>query len=136
MSVDTKALLNGQIDLITLANDLVTEYGTDRHDVEIKFTFMDDYFKINFTHKHPANWSTMTYFERSSWMDKNNPRSMGYHLGCKSDYKHVTTNTMTDLTLGCWGESVEIMESLLKKYGGYIMRSDSTDEWEAFGKEV
>ena len=131
MGVNTKALLNGKIDVMRLAKDLITEYGTDRNSVEVTFTHDDDFFQILFDHKQPEDFKSMGYTDRVEWM-RNNHRMMSVFYGCQCDYEDVTTDTMTLVSLGASGDAVEIMESLLKKYGGYIVRCDATDDWEKF----
>lgn len=130
MGVDTKALLKGKIELIQLANDLVELYGTDRRDIAIQFTFEDNFYKINFYHKNrPLFGRDIDAMKK--W-NQDNFRSMSVFYNISDDYEDVTTEECTYLSLGMFGDSVEIMESLLKKYGGYIVRNDSTDEWEEF----
>ena len=128
MGVSTKALLKGKIELIQLANDLVELYGTDRRDIAIQFTFEDNFYKINFYHKNrPIFGRDIDAMKK--W-NQDNFRSMCVFYNLSDDYEDVTTEECTYLSLGMFGDSVEIMESLLKKYGGYITRNDSTDEWE------
>lgn len=128
MGVSTKALLKGKIELIQLANDLVELYGTDRRDIAIQFTFEDNFYKINFYHKNrPIFGRDIDAMKK--W-NQDNFRSMSVFYNLSDDYEDVTTEECTYLSLGMFGDSVEIMESLLKKYGGYITRNDSTDEWE------
>jgi hypothetical protein len=137
MGVDTKALLKGKIELIQLANDLVELYGTERQDISIHFTFDANFYKINFYHKNRPlfgrdsdAWAAMTAMKK--W-NQDNFRSMSVFYNLSDDLvEGVTTEECTYLSLGAWGESVEIMETLLKKYGGYIVRNDSTDDWEEF----
>lgn len=130
MGVSTKALLKGKIELIQLANDLVELYGTDRRDIAIQFTFEDNFYKINFYHKNrPIFGRDIDAMKK--W-NQDNFRSMCVFYNLSDDYEDVTTEECTYLSLGMFGDSVEIMESLLKKYGGYITRNDSTDEWEEF----
>lgn len=136
MGVDTKALLKGKIDLVQLANDLVELYGTDRYEVTIRFTFMDDYYRIRFYQRGRPVRTLGRIIQQESedlklWFSENK-RDMSVHYGCKGDYAKITTDDCTYISLGCWGESVEIMECLLRKYGGWIMRNDSTDDWEEF----
>jgi hypothetical protein len=130
MGVDTKALLKGKIELNQLANDLVELYGTDRSDIAIHFTFEANFYKINFYHKNrPIFGRDIDAMKK--W-NQYNFRSMCVFYNLSEDYKDVTTEECTYISLGMFGDSVEIMESLLKKYGGYIIRCDSTDEWEEF----
>ena len=132
MGVDTKALLNANVDVIQLANDIVELYGADRDFVSVRLTFLKDYFQIVFYHKNmPKHKDGFAITDRQDWREKNT-RQMNVHYGCKGDYADITTDDCTLLSLGCWGESVEIMETLLKKYGGWIIRNDSTDDWEVF----
>lgn len=131
MGADTKALLKVVIDPVQIANDLIELYGTDRDDVNIRFTCFDDYYKIEFYHRNRPSYLAYSRDEVKSWLG-NNTRQMSVHYGCTSDYRDITTDDCTYLSLGCWGESVEIMECLLRKYGGWIIRNDSTDDWEEF----
>jgi hypothetical protein len=130
MGIDTKALLRGRVEVMQIANDLIELYGTEGDKVSINFTFDAGFFKISFYHKDRPKFGT-NFEEARAWNGKN-IRSMCVFYNCKSDYASVTTDECTMLSLGCWGESVEIMESLLCKYGGWIMRNDCTDEWEVF----
>ena len=132
MGVDTKALLNANVDVIQLANDIVELYGADRDFVSVRLTFLKDYFQIVFYHKNmPKRKDGKTFNDLETWRG-NNHRQMNVHYGCKGDYADVTTDDCTLLSLGCWGESVEIMETLLRKYGGWIIRNDSIGDWEIF----
>lgn len=126
MSVDTKAVLRGgNIDVIQLANDLIALYGTDRNSVEVQFTFEPNFYKIIFSQRNKPDdisWA--------KWKEKNT-RSMCVFYNIKEDYEDLTSEECTLLTLGAWGESVEIMESLLKKYTGWLCRNDcEEDNWE------
>lgn len=128
MGVDTKALLKGKIELIQLANDLTELYGTLRSDISIHFTFCPNFYRLNFYHKNRPVFGR-DIGALKEW-EQRNFRSMCVFYNLSEDYKDVTTEECTYLSLGMFGDSVEIMESLLKKYGGYIIRCDSTDEWE------
>lgn len=130
MGVDTKALLRGKIDVVQIANDLVELYGTNRPDIAIQFTYSSEMYMITFYQKNMPNFG-IDFDARATWRTING-RSMCVFYDCKGDYANVTDEDCTYLTLGCWGESVEIMEILLRKYGGWIMRNDSTDDWEKF----
>jgi hypothetical protein len=131
MGINTKALLNGKIDVMQLAADLISEYGTDRTSVKIGLTFLDDFFHIFFDHVRPSVYREMPYTEKMEW-SRNNSRMMSVFYRCECDYADVTTEPMTYLSLGASGDAVAIMESLLKKYGGYIMRNDCSDDWEKY----
>jgi hypothetical protein len=136
MGVDTKAILPGRIDVMDLARDLIEVYGTDRNSVKVTLTHSEGYFNLHFDHRHPAEWQSMTYTERRDWY-KVNHRMMGVFYDNQCDYEDVTDQDCTFLSLGCRGNSVEIMESLIRKYGaGWIMRNDSTDEWEEFSRSM
>ena len=126
MGVDTKALLRGRVEVMQIANDLIELYGTEGDRISINFTFDAGFFKINFYHKDRPKFGA-NFEEARAWNDKN-IRSMCVFYDCKNDFACGAT----ELSLGCWGESVEIMESLLRKHGGWIMRNDCTDEWEVF----
>ena len=130
MGVDTKALLKGKIELVQLANDLAELYGTERRSISIHFTFDANFYKINFYHKdRPVFGYDIAAMKK--W-NQENFRSMCVFYNLSDDYKDVTAEECTYLSLSTWGESVEIMEALLKKYGGYIIRNDCTDDWEEF----
>jgi hypothetical protein len=130
MGIVTKALLRERVELLQIAKDLVDLYGTEHRYMSIDFTFDEDFFKINFYHKDRPQFGT--HFDEARTWQKSNARSMSVFYNCKGDYDRLTTEDSTYLSLGCWGDSVEIMEALLKKYGGWIVRNDSTDDWEAF----
>lgn len=130
MSVETKALLKGNIPVVDIAKDLVELYGTDRHSVAVRFTFDNDFFKIEFCHRNKPNFG-IDFEEAKAWKNANS-RTMNVFYGCNDDYADVTSEECTYLSIGCWGESVEIMESLIKKYGGWIMPNDATDSWKEF----
>lgn len=133
MSVDTKALLKGDIDIMTVAKDIIECYQTDRFTVSVHFTTQDDFYQINFKQKYPTDWREMSSAEKREWYANNN-RTMCVFYGCESDYRKDVSyeGLMTYLSLGCWGDSVEIVEALLKRHGGYIMRNDMTDDWTEF----
>jgi hypothetical protein len=54
---------------------------------------------------------------------------------CKCDYKDLTTDDVTLVSLGCWGSSVEIVKLLLDEFGGgWIDENDS--DYVEYTKEV
>lgn len=136
MGVVTKALIKGYVNSIQLVHDIAENYRKDDDLGEFKLTFTHDknFIWINFYQKFPENWKEMTFIEKSDWRKSNQKRSMAVFMNgsASSDYEKITTEPFTYLSLGYWGDSVEIMESLLKKYGGWIMRDDSIYDWEIF----
>lgn len=46
-----------------------------------------------------------------------------------SDYEDVYTGPATSAMLGMWGQSVQIMEALARKFGGFVCDSDFTGDW-------
>lgn len=131
MGVDTKALLNGKIDVMTLAHDIVELYGAKHDEMVIRFKFDRDFYQIKFYQKNQPVFNRLDIDAVKTWRNHNH-RMLNVFYDNKCDYAELTDADCTYLSLGCWGDSVEIMECLLKKHGGWIMRNDSTDEWELF----
>jgi hypothetical protein len=61
--------------------------------------------------------------------DKKEFRRLNVHLGCEGDYEDVYQGEATLCSLGFWGGSIEIMEALARKFGGFVCDSDSVGEW-------
>ena len=131
MSVVTKALLRGRIDIMQIANDVASLYGADRSEMCIKFTSFPDYHYVDFYHKYPDNWREINHIQKAAWRTNNRRRMSVFHD--LEDYNDITEGDhYTQVSLGCYDDSVKIVEALLGKYGGFIMRDDCSCDWEIF----
>ncbi len=112
MGVDTKSILFGKPNATEIAQAITEAFGFEP---EIRMAFSDDptYFIMNFP----------------DTQDNKEPRRLNVHLDCAGDYADVYQGDATLCSLGMWGGSIEIMEALAKKFGGFVCDSDSVGEW-------
>ncbi len=147
MSVDYKGLLQGNISVIDIAKAIGSLYGGQH----FKFRFGNEsvldfgfglgkgidqgHYVLNFEQEHPENVKAMRPWERSKHAIH---REMHVFTdgACASDYKDVTSDPMTYISLGHWGECKEIINALVAHFGGYICDEAGADEWEALSNEA
>lgn len=113
MGVDTKSILFGNPNAAEIAQTVTEAFGFEP---EIRLGFGND--------EQP------TYFILSfpDTEDQSKPRQL--HVFTEtSDNKDVFDGPSTHCMLGMWGGSIEIMEALARKFGGFVCDSDSAGEW-------
>jgi hypothetical protein len=112
VGVDTKSILFGKPNAAEIAQAITEAFGFDP---EVRMAFNDDptYFILNFP----------------DTQDKKEARRLNVHLDCEGDYAHVHQGKATQCSLGMWGGSIEIMEALARKFGGFVCDCDSVGEW-------
>jgi hypothetical protein len=133
MSVSYVGLIGGNINPIDLVKLIKKKYGGDNF--AILFTSIDSFYQISFTENYTPELLAMRPWERNK---KATRRLMSVHVdgSCKCDYEHVTTDDMTYISLGHWGDCREIVDSLVGTFGGYIKDElgpeDTKDEFVRF----
>ena len=119
MTVNYKGLINGNIDPVNLAKLIKRVYGGD--DFQIHFTSdrTPGFYQISFKENYTPEQMAMKPWERAKVATR---RSMSVFIDgeCASDYRNVTTDPMTYVSLGHSGECREIIDSLVKSQGGYV----------------
>ena len=102
MGVNTKAIIRQGTSVTQIKESLERKYS----EVEIRATHTDSFFALTFK-------------------DGGDNRQMFVHLdGAESDFGIKGTY----LSLGFWGNSVQIMNHLLSDFGGYLMENDWDNE--------
>lgn len=113
MSVDTKGLIKGKIDLKEIYNYIVDNYDSEAvYNVDngysidrelsgfIYFKDGEDKRQLYLSEGNNLKWKEKPYLE----------------LGIKKDYVY--------LSLGMWGNSIDIISNIVKNYGGWIDEND------------
>lgn len=106
MGVDTKAVIRKGVTLEELKAHAEKKYG----EVSIDNSFFGDLFHLRFKEEG----------------GENRHRSLAVFLDPKMAERDYGINGVL-LSLGCWGESVEIMKHFAEEFGGYIDESDCDD---------
>ena len=104
MGVSTNAIVRKDVTITDIENFLTIKY----EDVELhKSIYTPDFFRITFK-------------------DGNDDRqlSVSFSDSCEKDYGI----SGVWLSLGSWGNSIEIMKSLCEEFGGYLDENDCDDE--------
>jgi len=115
MGVDTKAILFGNPNAEQIAQAITATFGLD---AVYRLAFSNDpsYVIMNFPDPNHQKGDDV--------------RRLNIHLGC-TDYSDVHDGSTTVCSLGCWGSSIQIMDALARKFGGFVYDSDSVGHWRA-----
>lgn len=126
MSVDCQGLLLGKISTEDIANVIKQNLGCgvtiNKSDEESVMYCSED--KTNYI---ISNYINFTY--------KDEERSLHvFYDSIQHDIKNYkdyvdTTKEYTQISLGHWGSDKEIMEEIIKEFGGYIDYNDCDDEY-------
>lgn len=146
MSVDYKGLLQGNISVIDIAKAIGTLYGGQH----FKFRFGNEsvldfgfglgkgidqgHYVLNFEQEHSDEVKAMRPWERGK-LAIHREMHVFTDGACKSDYADITSDEMTYVSLGHWGECKEIINALVAHFGGYIKDEAAADEWEALDSD-
>ena len=141
MSVDTKAYLKGAIHdrkvMQVLHNKLGAVSVCSR--VESKVQNIDDI--GNWPHHHFG--SVTDYVTRSGFIDFTMPNGdirmvFYYYTNCwassddqsyiEDGLEKMVSSDRTYLSLGYWGDSVDIMKAIVEEFGGWLDENDCDDE--------
>lgn len=128
MSIDCKAILDGQHTAFQVAGMVKRFYGGDAHCVH--FTHEERFYQVSFDQNHTPDIMKLRPFERAQHRVR---RTMCVFIDgyCLDDYADVTTGPATLITIGASGDARKIMEALLSNTGGYIYDELLDDEnWE------
>lgn len=104
MGVDTKAVIRKNVTVDKLVSHIQKKFGK----VEIHSTFNEDYFVLIFS-------------------DNKDTRQMNVFLNDYAKNDYGIDGIL--LSLGCWGNSVAIMEYICEEFGGYVMDNDSVGDF-------
>lgn len=122
MSVDTKGLLKGRIDIEEVANIIKNKFKTEYIKIEKEKDnvyniegkeFRSEYGRIFFTYK--GDNRILSYYFSTSQSD------------IKQHDEVNQENIYTQISLGYWGDSEKIITEIVKEYGGYIDKNDCDD---------
>ncbi len=118
MSINTKAILFGDINHEEITATLYGKLGIKVTDVEVKRDNLSNYSILHFADPAEPTKTRMLF---------------AFH-GSIGDYRDVFDGERTLLDLGAWGSSVTIMEALAGTYGGFVLPSDfmDADNWIRF----
>lgn len=125
MSVSYVGLIQGNLNPIDLAKMIQRHYGG--HDFEIHFTSTEDHFQIYFKQNYTEEQKALRPWDRARDATK---RMMSVHINgaCKCDYQHITSENMTYVSLGHWGDAPQIIDSLVRVLNGYVKDELATGE--------
>ena len=120
MSITSKAILEGNIDPIELAQFLAASCGVTN--VRVELTHKPSYLIVGFHQRPPAEQMALPERKREKII-----RSMSVFLNgmCKEDYADVTSEPATLVTIGSGGQAEEILTSLCQHYGGWCAEYDA-----------
>lgn len=115
MSITSKAILDGNIDPMTLSLFLKSNYQADC--IRVELTHSPNYFIIGFRQR-----CTLAERKLRPVMRQKLERSLSVfiHGMCMEDYADVTTNPATLVTIGSAGHAKEILIRLCNAYGGWF----------------
>ncbi len=116
MSIDTSAIVFGAPGAEEIAAAIRTAFNVEVH-VE---TDGDEFFRIRFS--EPGGGQPGQPSSRNMHVFPN------MHTKTR-DHKDIYTGEYTYCSLGCWGQSVEIMEAIASRFGGYVLDNDMHENW-------
>lgn len=114
MGVDTKSILFGKPNAAEIAQAITEAFG-----------FEPD-IRLGFGNDEDPTYFIMTFPDTE---DQTKARQLNVHLDCEGDYANVHEGKATLCSLGMWGGSIEIMEALARKFGGFVCDSDFDGDW-------
>ena len=139
MGVDTQGYLKGYIKPEYLLN-----YIKQKYDANATMTIRT----LDYGEKSKLDFIKETYDESDKWLIEegrinfidgidqrslfymhdniNSYENLEYHA--KNGLEDMVKQEKTSLSLGCWGNSVEIMRDLVSQFGGWIDENDCDDE--------
>lgn len=118
MTVNTKAILFGDIHYEEIAAVLRAKLGIEVTNVAVTRDSLSNYATLQFADPAEPTKNRMLFVFHGS---------LPYH-------RAVFDGPRTVLDLGAWGSSVAIMEALAETYGGFVLPNDSmdADDWIRF----
>lgn len=122
MGVDTKGITKVSVNPLDIAQFLYSMTSISLEDrragktptvsgISIHPTFEDKFHQITFKYK-----------------GEDRMISVFWDGNCKNDYADVTSDSVTLLSLGCWGSSEEIIRVILDHFGGGWIDVNDCDE--------
>lgn len=134
MSVDTKGKLKGKVSIEDVANFIEKKFGIVTSIRKSKDSVYEeaDYMK-EFYGDIPTTETAYISFEyncekRNIFYFYSNYNTYE-NLEMYSEYglEEMVKSETTDLIIGCWGSSVEIMKSIVAHFGGWVDEDDCDD---------
>jgi hypothetical protein len=147
MSVDYKGIIKGNHSAIDIAKAIATYYGGDHFKIRFGSESLIDFglglgrgidgghFVLDFDEEFSEEVKALRPWERGKHRVH---RMMHIHTdgSCACDYAEITTEPMTYVSLGHWGECKEIIDALVAHFGGYINDEEGSQEWERMTDEA
>jgi hypothetical protein len=109
VGVDTKSILISNPSAALIAQAIAEAYGQEP---EIRLGVDDTHFVMSFPDTQDATQARQLHVFTQS-----------------SDSEDVFDGPATHCMLGMWGGSIEIMDMLARKFGGFVCDSDSVGDW-------
>jgi len=109
MGVNTQGIIHSQYKLNDIVEVLSKKFKVN---ITVEKTHTEDYKIASFTYKDEKR--RLSIFE--NYNDKQ-------HVG----FAGVGKVTLLDLNL--WGSSIELIEGIVKEFGGYVVNNDCSDDW-------
>ena len=113
MGVDTKSILVSNPNATEIAQAITEAYG---HEPDIR---------VGLAYEEVPTYFILTFPDTQ---DKKKDRQLHVHTKL-SDNAEILDGPATHCSLGMWGGSIEIMETLARKFGGFVCDSDSVGDW-------
>lgn len=114
MGVDTKGILFGKPNAAEIAQAITEAFGFEPE------------IRSGLGYEEVPSYFILTFPDTQ---DKKESRQLHVHLDCEGDYANVYEGKATLCSFGLWGGSIEIMEALARKFGGFVCDSDCVGEW-------
>lgn len=122
MGVDTKGLLLGKVEKENVLNFIKHKFDNAAK--------LEHYSKSNY--KVEGKEVTTEYCNIIFKYNEENRNLSWYFNTSQYDIKHSEevdqNNIYTQISLGCWGDSINIMRTIVTEYSGYIDECDSDDK--------
>ncbi|NTF18114.1 hypothetical protein G6L37_06825 [Agrobacterium rubi] len=115
MGVDTKSILISNPNAVEIAQAITEAYG------------FEPSIRVGLLHEETPDFFILTFPDTQ---DASKSRQLNVHLK-SSDNEDVFDGPATQCSLGMWGGSIEIMDMLASKFGGFVCDSDCVGDWRA-----
>lgn len=114
MGISAKAILFGDISREQVAAVIREAFPVAANDIRMNFKDASGYGNIVFPEPGPVGPRDATH-RNLMFMPPNTVH----------DYEEIYSGTRTVLDLNAWGSSTEILTAILKRFGGFLLESDS-----------
>lgn len=143
MSVDYKGLIRGNHSAIDIAKVIAKTYGGSHFQIQFGNESTTDHgyglgagidqghFVLTFDQEFSPEVKALR-----PWARKAHRIHRQMHIftdgACACDYQDVTTEPMTYVSLGHWGDCQEIICALVAHFGGYVRDEAGADIWVSY----